>query len=193
VSSRPGALHGVDAWARAGVVVGVVVALDQITKQFVVAHVERGDPFELAFGFEISNVRNSGIAFGLLSGSSDALVLVLTLGALSLLVGYFAAHARRPELWLPVGLVVGGALGNLADRVFRAPGFLRGHVVDFVAVGWWPVFNVADICINIAAGVIILQALRGVRVDGGRHEEPARDREPRPATDPGAAGGGTRP
>lgn len=153
MSSRPGALHGADAWACAGVVVGVVVALDQITKQLVVAHVERGDPLKLAFGFEISNVRNSGIAFGLLSGSSDALVLVLTLGALSLLVGYFAAHAGRPELWLPVGLVVGGALGNLADRV------RMGAAVDFLDPPLWPAFNLADIAIVIGVALFVLLIL----------------------------------
>ena len=80
--------------------------------------VARGDPVELIFGFEISNVRNSGIAFGLLEGASDALVLALTLGALALLLGYFGAP-REParSSGCAVGLVVGGALGNLADRV----------------------------------------------------------------------------
>ena len=92
-----------------------------------------------------------------------------------------------------LGFLLAGVAGNLTDRIFRQPGVLRGHVVDFFMFPNFPVFNVADICINIAAGVIILQALRGVRVDGGRHEEPARDREPRPATDPGTAGGGHRP
>ena len=80
-------------------------------------------------------MRNSGIAFGLLSGSSDALVLALTLGALALLLAYFAAHASRPELWLPVGLVVGGALGNLADRV------RIGAAIDFLDPPLWPAFN----------------------------------------------------
>jgi signal peptidase II len=153
LSSPGGALHGADAWARAGVVAGIVVALDQITKQLAVAHVDRGDPFELAFGFEISNVRNSGIAFGLLSGASDALVLVLTLGALSLLVGYFAAHAGRPELWLPVGLVIGGALGNLADRV------RMGAAVDFLDPPLWPAFNLADIAIVIGVALFVLLLL----------------------------------
>lgn len=153
MSSGPRALHRVDAWARVGVVVGIVMALDQITKQLAVDHVERGHPFELAFGFEISNVRNSGIAFGLLSGSSDALVLVLTLGALGLLVGYFAAHARRPELWLPVGLVVGGALGNLADRV------RMGAAVDFLDPPLWPAFNLADVAIVIGVALFVLLLL----------------------------------
>ena len=132
---------------------GIVVALDQITKQLVVANVERGSPYELIFGFEISNVRNSGIAFGLLSGASDALVLVLTLGALSLLVGYFAAHAQRPELWLPVGLVIGGALGNLADRV------RMGAAVDFLDPPLWPAFNLADVAIVIGVALFVLLLL----------------------------------
>ena len=153
MSSEPRALHGGDAWARAGVVAGIVVALDQVTKQLVVANVERGHPHEIAFGFEISNVRNSGIAFGLLSGASDALVLVLTLGALSLLVGYFAAHARRPELWLPVGLVVGGALGNLADRV------RMGAAVDFLDPPLWPAFNLADVAIVLGVALFVLLLL----------------------------------
>jgi signal peptidase II len=151
LSSEPRALHGGDAWARAGVVVGLVVALDQITKQLVVANVERGHPHEIAFGFEISNVRNSGIAFGLLEGASDAVVLVLTLGALGLLIAYFAAHARRPELWLPIGLVAGGALGNLADRV------RIGAAIDFIDPPLWPAFNLADIA--IVAGVLMFVAL----------------------------------
>ena len=150
-------MQAVDAWARVGVVAGTVVAVDQITKQLVVDHVERGEPLELAFGFEISNVRNSGIAFGLLSGASDALVLVLTLGALSLLVGYFASHAQRPELWLPVGLVIGGALGNLADRV------RDGAVTDYIDPPSWPAFNVADVAITLGVVILLFSYLRPER------------------------------
>jgi signal peptidase II len=134
-------LRGLDAWARATAIAGLIVAADQFTKQLVVDHVEPGRPVEVIFGFEISNVRNSGIAFGLLGGSSDALVLALTLGALGLLLAYFAAHANRPELWLPVGLVVGGALGNLADRV------RIWAAIDFLDPPLWPAFNLADIAI----------------------------------------------
>ena len=68
---------------------------------------------------------------------------------------------QATDRWTLVGLVLvlGGALGNLADRLARSPGFLRGHVVDFVAVGWWPVFNVADSCITIGAIVLIVRTL----------------------------------
>jgi signal peptidase II len=142
-------LRGLDAWARATAIAGLIVAADQFTKQLVVDHVEPGRPVEVIFGFEISNVRNSGIAFGLLGGSSDALVLALTLGALGLLLAYFAAHANRPELWLPVGLVVGGALGNLADRV------RIGAAIDFLDPPLWPAFNLADIAIVAGVGLFV--------------------------------------
>jgi signal peptidase II len=137
----------------------VIVAADQITKQLVVNHVEPGRPVELIFGFEISNVRNSGIAFGLLGGSSDALVLALTLGALALLLAYFAAHANRPELWLPVGLVVGGALGNLADRV------RIGAAIDFLDPPLWPAFNLADVAIVAGVGLFVALLLGPERHD----------------------------
>jgi len=141
-------------------VAGVIVAVDQFTKQLVVDHVDAGRPVELIFGFEISNVRNSGIAFGLLGGSSDALVLALTLGALALLLGYFAGHADRPELWLPVGLVVGGALGNLADRV------RIGAAIDFLDPPLWPAFNLADVAIVAGVGLFVMMLLEPEGQDG---------------------------
>jgi len=151
VSPAPRALHGLESWARALAVAGIVVAADQITKQVVDNHVDPHDPVEIIFGFEISNVRNSGIAFGLLEGASDAAVLALTLGALGLLIAYFAAHSQRPELWLPIGLVAGGALGNLADRV------RIGAAIDFLDPPLWPAFNLADIA--IVAGVLMFVAM----------------------------------
>jgi signal peptidase II len=156
------ALHSRVSWARAGAVAGLVVAADQLTKQLVVNHVERGEPVELIFGLEISNVRNSGIAFGLLRGSSDGLVLALTLGALALLVAYFAAHARDTELWMPVGLVVGGALGNLADRI------RIGAAVDFMDPPLWPAFNVADVAIVAGVGLFVAMLL----APGSKHASP---------------------
>ena len=158
MSSQPRALHGLDAWARATAVAGLVVAADQITKQLAVNNVEPGHPVDVIFGIHIANVRNSGIAFGLLRGSSDAVVLILTLGALALLVGYFAVHARRPELWLPVGLVVGGALGNLADRI------RIGAAIDFLDPPLWPAFNIADIAIVAGVGFFVAMLLAP---DGG--------------------------
>jgi signal peptidase II len=126
---------------------GAVVALDQVTKQIAASSVGRGDSVSVALGVEISNVRNKGVAFGLLGGG-ETLVLVLTLGALALLMTYFVLHAGRRELWIAVGLVAGGALGNLADRV-RA-----GAVIDFLDPPLWPAFNVADAAIVVGVAVL---------------------------------------
>jgi signal peptidase II len=139
-----------EAWAGALAIAGLVVALDQSTKQLVVATVERGDPVDLPLGFEIGNVRNSGVAFGLLSGGKG-LVLAFTLGTLALVLAYFGLHARRPGLWLTVGLLSGGALGNLADRV------RSGSVIDFIDPPYWPAFNLADVAIVV--GVATLAAI----------------------------------
>ena len=101
------------------------------------------------------DVRNNGVAFGFFSGGG-ALVLVLTLVALSVLIGYFAWRPTRPWLWLPTGMLVGGALGNLIDRI------ANGSVTDFIKLPLWPAFNLADM--SITFGVIaLLLVLEGKR------------------------------
>jgi signal peptidase II len=81
----------------------------------------------------------------------------------------WAARRLGSTGWaVALGLLLAGILGNLTDRVFRSPGFLRGHVVDFLQLPHWPIFNVADMCINVAAALIIVQAFRGVTVSGAR-------------------------
>jgi signal peptidase II len=137
------------AWARAVALMGAVVAVDQATKQLVASQLERGESVELVFGLEISEVRNDGVAFGLLAGG-EALVLLLTLGSLALLLAYFALDPERPDLWLAVGLLTGGALGNLADRV------RSGSVIDFLDLPIWPAFNLADVAIVAGVTVLIL-------------------------------------
>ena len=95
------------------------------------------------------NVHNRGVAFGFLGGGGP-LVLVVTCAALALLLAYFARHAERPLLWLPTGLVLGGALGNLIDRVHQ------GYVTDFIHFPHWPAFNVADMCITCGVVALVL-------------------------------------
>ena len=141
------------AWALALATAGIVVALDQATKQAAIDRVGDGGPVRLIFGFKLSNVRNDGIAFGLLEQAGDAAVVALTLGALSMMVAYFAAHASRPDLWLAVGLTVGGALGNLADRV------RIGAAIDFIDPPLWPAFNLADIAIVVGVALLVLAIL----------------------------------
>jgi signal peptidase II len=123
------------------------VALDQATKQLAVANIGRGDQVNVFFGLDLTNTRNTGVAFGAFQGGG-ALVSVLIGLSLALLLGYFAVNRERPWLWLPVGLLLGGALGNLADRA------RVGAVIDFVDPVAWPAFNLADACIVV--GVLAL-------------------------------------
>jgi signal peptidase II len=153
----------IQAWVWALSLAAVVVSLDQITKQLAVSNVERGQPIDVLFGFELANLRNKGVAFGLLSGG-ETLVLACTLGALAVLLLYFAIHADRPGLWVSVGLVAGGALGNLADR-------LRiGAVIDFLDPPLWPAFNAADAAIISGVALLALILLAPQEGDGD-HEK----------------------
>ena len=130
------------AWRLAAAAAAVVVALDQIVKQIVVSELARGEERNVFFGLDLTYVRNEGVAFGAL-GDGGALIAVLTGVALALLLAYFAANSGRRWLWLPVGAVLGGALGNLADRA------REGSVIDYVDPKFWPAFNLADVAIVI--------------------------------------------
>lgn len=120
----------------------IFLALDQATKQAVVHSIARGEHRNVFFGIDIVNVRNTGVAFGALGGAG-AVVGVITVAALLALLGYFAYRATTPMLWLPVGIIAGGALGNLADRA------RQGAVIDFIDPMLWPAFNLAD------AGIVL--------------------------------------
>ena len=137
-------------WALSLATVGVVVALDQMTKAWVRATVAPHEKINVFFLLDITRVKNTGVAFGALSGSG-ALVFVAVLVAMAGLLAYFAAHITDWGLWLPVGMVFGGALGNLADRV-RIDG-----VTDFIDPALWPAFNLADMAIVLGVlGVLYL-------------------------------------
>ena len=126
---------------------GVVVAIDQVTKQIAATNVERGGEVSVFPGLEISNTRNSGVAFGVFQ-DGGVIVAVLIGVSLVLLIGYFLRHSDVRLMWLPVGMLLGGALGNLADRA------REGAVIDFIDPVAWPAFNVADSCIVV--GVFLL-------------------------------------
>jgi signal peptidase II len=125
----------------------VVVALDQATKQLAVHAVERGQSENVFFGVDIVNSRNTGVAFGALQGGG-LIVSVLIAISLALLLAYFALHVSTPGLWLPVGMLFGGALGNVIDRI------REGAVTDFIDPVFWPAFNLADA--SIVLGVLVL-------------------------------------
>ena len=118
----------------------MVVAIDQATKQIAINALERGESVNDFFGLDFTNVRNSGVAFGAFSGGG-AIVALLTIAAACAFIGYFALNARKPWLWLPVGVIAGGAIGNLIDRI------RDGAVIDFIDPSFWPAFNIADVAI----------------------------------------------
>ena len=143
------------AFARAGAVAIVVLALDQLTKHLVRSGIAVGDEHRFLPFVQLVHVRNTGVAFSLFSGGGT-LVLVLTLVALGALVGYLALRPGRPWLWVPTGMLMGGAIGNLIDRL------AHGAVTDFVKLPLWPAFNIADM--SITFGVLaLLWVLEGPR------------------------------
>jgi signal peptidase II len=145
--------------ARAAALGIAVVGLDQLTKRTVVQGIAPGQKEALIPGVHLVHVRNTGVAFGFLSGGGT-LVLVLTFAALGLLVAYFLLHPDRRGLWIPTGLLVGGALGNLVDRL------ANGAVTDFIKLPYWPAFNVADMAITF--GVLALLYVLDVARAHGR-------------------------
>jgi signal peptidase II len=159
---------------RVGVLIVVAVlalALDVVTKVLVVANLEGHPSVRLLGGAVYFTVtRNPGAAFGMATG----MTIVFTLVAIGVAVAiiWLAPRLRSVGWAFGLGLVLAGALGNLADRIFRSPGPLRGHVVDFISLFGpdghpWPIFNVADSCICVGGALIVLMAILGRDYDGG--------------------------
>jgi signal peptidase II len=170
---------------RAAVLFGVaafVLAADVLSKVLVVAHLRPEEPVHvLGTVFMLWLTRNPGAAFSV----GTSYTVILTLIALSVVI-FIARTARnlRSIAWaITLGLLLGGAMGNLGDRLFRSPGFFRGYVVDWIAVvpHYWPIFNIADSCIVCGGILTVLLAGRGYHLDGTRG-----DRHP-PATPAAAA------
>jgi len=148
------------ATARAALVAVVTVALDQAVKALVRSTIDRGDAVDLVLGIKIVNVRNSGIAFGMFSGGG-AILVIFAIAALAALLIFFARHRDRPLVWLPTGLLIGGAAGNLIDRV------RENGVTDFIDFPAWPAFNVADMAITFGV-LTLLYVLEGPPRHGRR-------------------------
>ena len=157
----------------------VVVALDQVTKALAVAHLTENTRTRFlgpVLRFDLT--RNAGAAFSTATG----MTWVLTLIAAAVVVFVVRAARRLGSRWwaLAFGLLLGGACGNLTDRLFRAPGFARGHVVDFLEFPHWPIFNLADSSIVCAGVLVVLLTLRGISWE--RRPDPVA--EPADAADP---------
>ncbi len=145
---------------RVGVVAAATVAADQAAKALVRSTIDRSDSVDLILGIQLVNVRNSGIAFGMFSGGGILLV-IFAVAALAALLVFFHRHRDRPLVWLPTGLLIGGAAGNLIDRT------REGAVTDFIDLPLWPAFNVADMAITFGV-LTLLYVLEGPPRHGGR-------------------------
>ncbi|HEV3070774.1 MAG TPA: signal peptidase II [Solirubrobacteraceae bacterium] len=138
------------AWLRAGLVMVGVVALDQLTKDAVEDSIVPGEERGLLPGVQLVDARNHGVAFGFLPGHHTAVTLVIGVAVLGLLA-YFLRHSTKPLIWLPTGLLIGGALGNILDRL------RDGSVTDFIKFPLgWPPFNLADASITIGVLLLVL-------------------------------------
>ena len=151
----------------------VVYVLDQLTKIIAVANLTSGGESPRILGGLIyfSLIRNPGAAFSMATGMTWVLAII----AVIVVVVIIRIAARLRSVWWAVslGLILGGALGNLTDRIFRSPGFFRGHVVDFVSVfgpnaEHFPIFNVADSAITVGGILLVVTALQGIEFDGSR-------------------------
>jgi len=148
---------------------GVILIVDQITKIVVVANLVPGESPRVLGGLVyLSLIRNAGAAWSIGTGVTWVLAVI---ACVIVVVIIRMASKLRSGMWATcLGLILGGALGNLADRIFRSPGFMRGHVVDFVSVfgpdaQYFPVFNVADSAITIGGVLLVVTALLGIEFD----------------------------
>jgi signal peptidase II len=148
------------------VVAAVVLICDEVSKILVVANMIQGDrPVTLIPDvLDLQLTRNPGAAFGFAAGAT----VIFTLVAVAVVIFIVRAARRLASTgWAwSLGLLLGGALGNLGDRLFRAPGPLKGHVVDWIHIHHWPVFNLADSAIVVGGILAVLLSLRGITLDG---------------------------
>ena len=169
-SDRPTAPHHRGAFVTAAV---IVVALDQAAKQWAL-HALSEREIDLVGSLRLKLIFNDGAAFSI-GGGRTTLIAMLGLVVAAVIVRLGFKAERR--LWaVGLGVILGGALGNLVDRALRSGGgVLGGHVVDFIDLQWWPVFNVADMALWVGVGLLAIDAWRD------------RERDREPAADPGLA------
>jgi signal peptidase II len=156
--TQPGRRSQARAWLLAALVLLVVVAADQLSKHAVRHTIVPGEERKVLPGLQFVNTRNHGVAFGFLPGSHLGVTILIGVALLALLV-YFVRHASRPLIWLPTGMLIGGAIGNVLDRL------REGAVTDFIKLPLgWPPFNLADTAITLGVLLLFL-ALEGPRKD----------------------------
>ena len=157
---------GLRDWVGLTAIAGSAVFADQVTKRIVAGALSLGESVHVAGPFEIHHVQNSGIAFGLFQGATPIVIAVTSLVIAWLVVVFARSGARHPVLPVGLGLVVGGSVSNLADRV------RLGHVTDFLDVGFWPAFNLADTFIVVGVGILLAALVSAERQPRVRRTAP---------------------
>jgi signal peptidase II len=154
-------------WRVFALVALVMYAVDLGTKILALERLEgRADVRVIGDLLQLHLTSNAGAAF---STGTQFTVLLTCIAIAAVVVVLWLSRRLGNVVWaVGLGFLLAGVAGNLTDRMFREPGPFRGHVIDFLMLPNWPVFNVADICINVAAGLILIQAFRGIRIDGTR-------------------------
>jgi len=156
---------GVAQWAILLVVAGMAVFADQLTKQVVGRTLALGESVDIIGPFTVHHVQNSGIAFGLFGSRTEIVIAVTTIAVGAMLVFFARSGRRHPVLPVALGLVLGGSVANLVDRV------RLGHVTDFLDLAAWPAFNLADTFIVVGVGILfaaLVLADRPHRMHGAR-------------------------
>ena len=136
-------------WLSLAAIAIAAVVADQVTKHVVAANLRLGEELHVVGPFAIRHVRNSGIAFGLFSNATPVVIVVTAIAVAWMLVYFARSGARHPVLPVALGLVIGGSVSNLADRV------RLGFVTDFLDLRYWPSFNLADSFIVIGVGILL--------------------------------------
>ena len=155
-------MPAVRAWRAPVAIALVVILVDQLTKHWAVTSLGTEREIHIVWTLQLNLAFNNGMAFGQGQGFGPVIAVIATV-----VIVYLLVSLRTEGSWLGtlgMGLLIGGAAGNLIDRLFRGDdGFLQGAVVDFIDLQWFPIFNVADMAINIGAGLLILNGILGAR------------------------------
>lgn len=166
--SRSPVLAHPPTWWVFALVAGFWYVVDQVTKQVANRHlVGREDIEVIGELLQLHLTHNPGAAFSL--GPDFTVGISILAVVASLVVGWISRGVRNRVWAVALGLLLAGIAGNLTDRIFQPPAPFRGEVIDFLMLPNWPVFNIADVCINVGVGLVLLQTFRGIGVDGTRH------------------------
>jgi signal peptidase II len=138
-------------------VAAVVVGLDQLSKHWAVSQLNDGHTVHVLWTLQFNLAFNSGMAFGSGQGLGPLIGVIAVVVVVFLLLSLRQASGKLSVV--AIGLIVGGAMGNIVDRLFREDAWLHGRVVDFIDFQWFPIFNIADMCVNVGGGLLIVSYL----------------------------------